>query len=374
MRMNGITFAIVVVLMVCAVARAEPPYATIMSQPMCRNTSSVVYVPDTTEVSPIDDDNEDVDADEQNIDPYRGRSNWSPEDFGRLADSVGMDNRKGQSAAIANILTNMKQGNIEGARKRLRSVLATPGYMLDPELAQVLVALDVVLGNPKFSVDNANIRPADRDTVYLVDTVYRESPSDRQTAEPERAAEPRFEEQAPPTPELVHDTVYVDVVKYDTVYVDQGTEPGDESQTDTVATDDVPTERGTTSGQSIQPNAEAKGRMAMMEAEIERLKTELQHVISVAVPKEVTRQCFTILVTSYSDRARAESRVRRLQRLYSRTRLAISESESAPFSVIIGYYKTMSSARAGARRVSRVIGRTCRAAATTIAERVENDE
>lgn len=317
---------------------------------------------DSTDVVLPEDDEAEIVDDEVNVDPYRGRSNWTPDEFGRLADSMGIDNRRGQSAAVAHILASMKQGNLDVARKRLRTLLSTPGYMLDPDLAQVLVALDMVLGNQKSYANAADESQLIRDTVYLIDTVYKEAAA---------AADESNDPQRVST-ELVpmRDTVYVDVVKYDTVYIDRNSDTTPQIQTGPTTPDERPKPTMTEPRQMAAADTMTSKRIAVMAEEIAMLKRDLERAKSVTVPTTVTRQCFTILVASFADRGVAESEVKRLKRRYRRARLAISESETMPFSVIVGYYQTVEAARVDARMVSAAVGKRCRAVATTIAEKL----
>ena len=316
---------------------------------------------DTNDVETPEDDDYELDEESPQADPYRGRSSWTPDQFGRLADSMGIDNRKGQSAAVAHILASMKQGNLDIARKRLRTLLSTPGYMLDPELAQVLVALDMVLGNQKLFEQNNGNMSAFRDTVYLIDTVYKERPSRNELDESDQAQEAGTR---------MRDTVYVDVVKYDTVYVDRDTGTTDQVQTGPTEPKEQQPPATTAQRQQSKSDTVMMNRMAAMAEEIAKLKRDLERATTLSVPTTVTRQCFTILVASFADRAVAESEVKRLKRRYRRARLAISESETSPFSVIVGYYQTVDAARADARIVSAAMGKRCRAVATTIAEKL----
>lgn len=316
---------------------------------------------DSSDVETPDDEELEIEDDDVNVDPYRGRSKWTPDEFGRLADSMGIDNRKGQSAAVAHILASMKQGNLDVARKRLRTLLSTPGYMLDPDLAQVLVALDMVLGNQKLYASATDESQMIRDTVYLIDTVYKEAPHVDQSDDGRRASS----EQVP-----LRDTVYVDVVKYDTVYIDRNTDTTSEIQTGPTTPEERPTPTMTEPRQMATADTMTSKRIAVMAEEIAMLKRDLERAKTVTVPTTVTRQCFTILVASFADRGVAESEVKRLKRRYRRARLAISESETMPFSVIVGYYQTVEAARVDARMVSAAVGKRCRAVATTIAEKL----
>jgi hypothetical protein len=322
---------------------------------------SVRHQADSSDVATPDYDEYEIEEENSQVDPYQGRSTWTPDQFGRLADSMGIDNRKGQSAAVAHVLASMKQGNLDAARKRLRTLLSTPGYMLDPDLAQVLVALDMVLGNRAQFEQNNDKNPASRDTVYLIDTVYKERPS---------RAEPDESQQPPAADSRMRDTIYVDVVKYDTVYVDREPDSSDQVQTGPIEPKEQPRSTTTAQRQQTKSDTVMMNRMAAMAEEIAKLKRDLERASAVTAPTTTTRQCFTILVASFADRAVAESEVKRLKRRYRRARLAVSESETLPFSVVVGYYQTVDAARADARIVSAAMGKRCRAVATTIAEKI----
>jgi hypothetical protein len=304
---------------------------------------------------------EDADAEDmyeeddlENVDSYRGRSTWTPDQFGRLADSIGIDNRKGQSAAVAHIITSLKQGNNDVARKRLQALLATPGYMLDPDLAQVLVALESLLGKPlKSSGSDGGAQL--RDTVYMIDTVYRDQPRESNEAEPSSQTDTR-------------DTVYVDVVKYDTVYVPQDSASEERDLTGPNLSNDP--QRQEQPRKTALDDSTRIQRMAAMAEEIASLKRRLQNPTTPTEPATITRQCYTILVSTHASRDTAEAEVKRLKRRYRRARLAISETTGAQYAVIIGYYQTPQAARLDAITVSRAVGKRCRAVATTIAEKI----
>jgi hypothetical protein len=303
---------------------------------------------DTAEEDIYEDDNE------ANSDSYRGRSAWTPEQFGRLADSMGIDNRKGQSAAVAHVITSLKQGNVDVARKRLQMLLATPGYMLDPDLAQVLVALESLLGRKQVA-SSADGGKQMRDTVYMIDTVYRERP------EMSSKSDPSVEQRT-------RDTVYVDVVKHDTVYVPLDSTA--EERDLTGPTDPAKSQQRQEERKPFLSDSTRMNRMAAMAEEIAKLKQELTSSAKLKEPTTITRQCYTILISSHANRDVAEQEVKRLKRSYKRARLAISDKPDAQYSVIVGYYQTPQAARIDAITVSRATGKRCRAVATTIAEKI----
>lgn len=328
---------------------------------LCSAQLMAEYPIDTNSV--IDADDIEPDADIYSRDQYRGRSKWSADQFSRFADSVGIENRSGQSAAVAHIITSMKQGNMQAARTRLQKLLATPGYMLDPDVAQVLIALDMVLKNDKPAARSSS-KTVRVDTLYLIDTVYRDVTKYDTIRVPSK------------NDELVspgNDTVYVDVVKYDTIYVDK--EENKQDPMRNLAGEQKPEK------QALQPQANSSkagmngddvlaSRVEKLTDEVVRLQQELQKRNQLPDSTPITRRCYTILISSHVQREKAEAEVQRIKRIFKRTRLAISNGAVAPFSVIVGYYESPEVANEDAAMVSRVTGQRCRAVATTIAERL----
>lgn len=312
-------------------------------------------------------------------DSYRGRSRWSPEQFSKYADSVGMESRAGQSAAIAHIIASMRQGDMNAARTRLRSLFATPGYMLDPDLAQVLHALDILLQNNK-QTQKQQPMAARIDTVYRTDTVVREIV--RVDTVFARSPELPPDTNAYADDDNPSDTVYVEVVKYDTIYVNP--EEGEEDPMRNLAGDGVsdgsdasnkPDSKSkettaTSSGTSPSPDAELGQKVDRLADEVVRLQSALRDRPTTFPDAAVTRRCFTIHIASFANRAEAERTVNRIRRRFKRTRLAIANGTPAPYSVIVGYYQTASSAKKDAEMVSKATGQRCRPVETTIAEKL----
>lgn len=325
------------------------------------------------------DDETDGRDDQMRSDSYRGRSRWSPEQFSKYADSVGIESRAGQSAAIAHIIASMRQGDMTAARTRLRTLFATPGYMLDPDLAQVLHALDILLQNNKSSQKQQSMA-ARIDTVFKTDTVVREIVRVDTVFAPSQERQPdtnAYADGDDPT-----DTVYVEVVKYDTIYVNP--EEGEEDPMRNLAGDgvldkleesDKANSKGAESaagspGTPPSADAELGQKVDRLADEVIRLQSALRDRPATFPDAAVTRRCFTIHIASFTNRAEAERTVKRIRKRFKRTRLAIANGTPAPYSVIVGYYQTASSAKKDAEMVSKATGQRCSPVETTIAERL----
>lgn len=329
----------------------------------------------------MDEYDDETDGRDESVrsDSYRGRSRWSPDQFSRYADSVGMESRSGQSAAIAHIIASMRQGDMTAARKRLRTLFATPGYMLDPDLAQVLHALDILLQNNK-PTQKQQAMAARIDTVFRTDTVVREIVRVDTVFAPSSERQPdtnAYADGDDPT-----DTVYVEVVKYDTIYVNP--EEGEEDPMRNLAGDgvldkseesDKANSKGAESaaaspGTPPSADAELGQKVDRLADEVIRLQSALRDRPATFPDAAVTRRCFTIHIASFTNRAEAERTVNRIRKRYKRTRLAIANGTPAPYSVIVGYYQTASSAKKDAEMVSKATGQRCSPVETTIAERL----
>jgi len=353
---------------------------TVMAQSTARPRGSAAER-ETEAPSIMDEYDDETDGrdDRDRSDSYRGRSRWSPDQFSKYADSVGMESRAGQSAAIAHIISSMRQGDMTAARTRLRTLFATPGYMLDPDLAQVLHALDILLQNNK-PTQKQQTMAARIDTVFRTDTVVREVVRLDTVFAPSPMRPPdtnAYADGDDPT-----DTVYVEVVKYDTVYVNP--EEGDEDPMRNLAGDGVldksvesdkansKAAESTAASPGTPPSADAElgQKVDRLADEVIRLQSALRDRPTTFPDAAVTRRCFTIHIASYADRAEAERTVNKIRRRFKRTRLAIANGTPAPFTVIVGYYQTASSAKKDAEMVSKATGQRCRPVETTIAERL----
>ncbi|MBU3678128.1 MAG: SPOR domain-containing protein [Candidatus Kapabacteria bacterium] len=326
-------------------------------------------VRDTTDImNDYDPETERTGNDVRYQDQYRGRSKWSSQQFSTYVDSVGLENRTGQSAAVAHIISSMRQGDMQEARMRLQKLMATPGYMLDPDVAQMLTALDVLLqrdaknGKAPFM---ANRLPQRVDTVYRIDTVLREITR----VDTVRLPSPDVD-QPMTTSSSEPDTVYVDVVKYDTIYIDRQdtTDPMKDLAGSAIP---EPPVQPMQSNEGMSPDdAALAGKLDILTDEVLRLRKELRKRNSTLDDSVVTRRCYTIRIASFATRDSAEQTVQRLKKTYKRTRLAIANGAEKPFSVIVGYYQTIRAATEDAVMVSKTTGKPCQPVMTTIAEQL----
>ncbi|MEY3386948.1 MAG: hypothetical protein RIR53_1759 [Bacteroidota bacterium] len=351
-----------------AVALTSPLHTTHSKTPYLTTRILLTGAGDTTDI--MNDYDPETERDGGQImydDRYRGRSKWTSEQYASFVDSVGIDSRTGQSAAVAQIITSMRQGDMQGARARLQKLMATPGYILDSDVAQMLLALDMLLQR-----ENSEAKSSRRsnmsnrvDTVYRIDTVYREVtrvdtvkiPADNQERENPGIASAK-------------DTVYVDVVKYDTIYVDRQDTADPMRDLAGNAIPETSEQLAQSNQTSPASDVSISQKLDMLTNEVIRLRGDLHERSKLLDLSMVTRRCYTIRVAQYSSRETAEQHVKRLKRIFKRTRLAISKESEEPYSVIVGYYETAGAANQDADMVSRTTGQRCQTVMTTIAEQL----